>query len=362
VVEGIVSGGLRAHIVVRRSADLVVDVPLAVGPGETIALLGPNGAGKSTVVASLAGSLALDEGSISLGDMTFDDPAAGVFVAPEHRNVGVVLQDRVLFPHLTVLENVAFGLRSRAMRRTVARTAAEDWLGRLGVADLADRAPGTLSGGQAQLVALARALAAGPDLLVLDEPLAAMDVAARSGMRRILARHLATFSGPKIVVTHEPAEAFLLADVIHVVEHGRVTQVGTADDIRRRPKTTFVSDLVGINLVSGTAAAGDVAVTEDTVLHVADTGVSGPVLATIHPRSISLHGERPTGSPRNVWQAEILYIEPLGDRIRVQLGPPLPLTAEVTPAAVAALHLHVGGRAWVSIKATEIAVEPDDGG
>lgn len=353
--------GLAARIVVERESGFTVDVSLDVDAGETVAILGPNGSGKSTVVAALAGIVALNEGTISLRGRILDDAATSLFIPAEDRGIGVVFQDRVLFPHLSVLENVAFGLRSRSIRRSEAHSIARAWLDRLGVAELADRAPGSLSGGESQRVALARALAVDPDLLVLDEPMSALDVASRAGMRRTLAEHLAGFSGPRILVTHDPAEAFLLGDTIHVVEGGLVTQVGTADDIRRRPRTPFASDLAGINLLSGIASNGLVIVAGGAEIHVADRAASGPVLVTIHPRSIALHAARPEGSPRNVWEAEITYIEPLGDRIRVQLGPPVALTAEVTPAAVTALDLHVGGRAWVAIKATEVAVEADDG-
>ncbi len=190
------------------------DVNLAVRAGEIHAIVGENGAGKSTVVAAIAGLLPLDEGHITLDGRTLDDPGGNVLMPAEDRSIGVVFQDYVLFPHLTVVENVEFGLRSRKTPRREARERAIEWLERIGLDDLADRKPGDLSGGQAQRVALARALITGPELLLLDEPLAALDATTRVDLRRTLGDHLNQFSGPRMVITHDPTEAFLLADEI----------------------------------------------------------------------------------------------------------------------------------------------------
>jgi molybdate transport system ATP-binding protein len=228
----------------------------------------------------------------------------------------------------------------------------------MGIEEMADRKPGDISGGQAQRVALARALISEPELLLLDEPLAALDATTRVQLRRTLADHLEVFRGPRLLITHDPTEAFLLADEILVIEEGRITQAGSADDIRLRPRTGYVADLAGSNLLVGKAAHGEVQVGNHE-LHVADTHIAGTVLATIHPRAISLHLHEPEGSPRNTWQTNITRIEHYGDRVRVQTGSPLPLTAEITPGAVDALHLAAGDAVWLSIKATEIAVEAD---
>ncbi len=356
-MAGDVTAGLAAHVVVTRPGGFALDVALDVRPGRTAALLGPNGAGKSTVVAALAGLVALAGGRIVLDGRILDEPAAGTFIPAEERAIGVVFQEYLLFPHLSVLENVAFGGRARGVARREVRRRASEWLERLGVADLAARRPGDLSGGQAQRVALARALAAEPRLLLLDEPLAALDATARVETRRLLADHLADFGGARLLITHDPTEAFLLADEIHVIEGGAVTQVGSADDIRLRPRTRYAADLAGSNLFAGDAAAG-VVVTDGHRLHVGDTAIAGPVLATAHPRAIALHSRRPEGSPRNMWETAVARVEHYGDRVRVQTGGPLPLTAEITPGAETALGLRAGSPVWVSIKATEIGVEP----
>jgi molybdate transport system ATP-binding protein len=269
-----------------------------------------------------------------------------------------VFQDNVLFPHLSVTENVAFGPRSHKMGRQLAMERAALWIKRLALDDLSQERPGHLSGGQAQRVALARALAIEPDLLLLDEPLSALDVATRAQLRRVLADHLARFPGPRLLITHDPSEAFLLADEIHVIEGGRVTQVGSADDIRLRPRTPYIADLAGSNLLSGTARHGVVQIGASR-LQIADHSLEGPVLVTIHPRSIALHRGQPDGSARNTWETTVTLIELLGERARLRVSAPLALTIEVTPEAIGDLGLATGAPVWISIKATEIGVEAD---
>ena len=358
-MAGAVTGdGLVAGMRVRRPDGFVLDLAVSVAPGRTAVLLGPNGAGKSTAVAAIAGLVPLDGGRIQIGGRVVDDPASSVFVPPEDRSVGVVFQDYLLFPHLTVLENVAFGLRSRATPRVEARARAADWIERMGLAGLEEQRPHRLSGGQAQRVALARALVTEPDLLLLDEPLAALDVTTRVSLRRALEEHLTAFDGPRLLITHDPTEAFLLADEIHVVESGSLTQSGSPDDVRLRPRTPYAADLAGSNLFAGRAADGWVE-TGGHLLHVAERGLTGEVLVTISPTAISVHEESPGGSPRNSWETEVVRVEPLGDRVRLQTGPPLPLTVEVTSDASDALRLKPRTTVWVAIKATEIGVEPD---
>jgi molybdate transport system ATP-binding protein len=348
--------GLEARVVVRRPEGFVVDLDLSIPAGRTVALLGPNGAGKSTTVAALAGLLPMDEGCVALNGTVLDDPGAGRFVPPEARRVGVVFQDHLLFPHLTVLENVAFGLRSQGTPRGEAVARAKAWLERMGLPELASRRPGRISGGQAQRVALARALAPEPELLLLDEPLSALDVSRRAEIRGLLAEHLEAFPGPRLLITHEPLEAFRLADEIHVLEGGRVTQAGSAEDIRLRPRTAYAADLAGTNLLDGVAADGVVR-TGEMELSIADPGVRGPVRVSIPSHAVAVHRERPEGSPRNRWRTTVERVEGHGYRVRLLTGPPLPLMVEVTQGAASELALVRGAEVWLAVKATEIGVE-----
>jgi molybdate transport system ATP-binding protein len=355
------SEGLGAHLVVSPGNGFQLDIELEIPPGRTAALLGPNGAGKSTAVAALAGILPLEAGHIRLGGAVLDDPARDRFVPVERRRLGIVFQDYALFPHLSALDNVAFGLRGHGADRATARREAGRWLERLELGSLADRRPGDLSGGQAQRVALARALAVDPDLLLLDEPLAALDVTTRAQLRRVLAEHLAAHRGPRLLITHDPAEAFLLADTIYVIEGGRITQAGTADDIRRHPVTRYAADLAGINLMAGVATDGSLLLANGHQVAVADRSAHGATLATIHPRAIALYDAEPHGSPRNAWPTVVTALEQVGDRVRVQLGAPVPLTAEITPGAAAGLGLAPSVRVWIAIKASEIDLQPNPG-
>lgn len=326
---------------------------------QVVALLGPNAAGKTTLLRALAGLVPISHGSVTLDDLVLDDTAHHVHVPTENRPIGVVFQDYLLFPHLSALDNVAFGLRTRGRGRKAARAAALTWLGRMGLVDQADARPRALSGGQAQRVALARALATEPRLLLLDEPLAAMDAGARAELRRELGRHLAAFEGTCLVVTHDPIEAMTLADRLVVMDAGRVVQSGPPADVAARPRSPYVADLLGLNLYRGRARGTTVEIAGGMSLTVGDSAGSGrEVFAVLAPRAVSLHRRRPEGSPRNVWAGVAGPIELVGERVRVQVGGPLPIVAEITPAAVAELRLGDGGPVFVSVKATEIDVYP----
>ncbi len=349
-------GGLDAHLDLRRG-DLHLDLDLVARPGEVVALLGPNGAGKTTALHALAGLVPLDRGHVALAGEVLDDPAAGTFRLPEDRPVSIVFQDLLLFPHLRAVDDVAFGLRSRGVAADEARRRAQGWLDRLGVGDLADRRPRSLSGGQAQRVALARALATDPSLLLLDEPLAALDAGTRATVRRDLRRHLADFGGATVLVTHDPLDALALATQVVVVDGGRVTQAGPIAELTARPRSRYVAELVGRNLLTGQGSGHTITVDPPAgappslppaTLVVADT-VDGEVFALVHPHAVAVHRDEPEGSPRNRWAARIEGLDLLGDRVRIRLAGPLPLVAEVTADAVTALDLHEGREVWASV-------------
>jgi len=350
------STGLDAELVVKRGG-LQLDLSLAIAPETTVALLGPNGAGKTTGVEALAGLVALDDGHITLAGRDLDRPSTGVFVPAEDRLVGVVFQQHLLFDHLTVVDNIAFGLVSRGRPRREARRLAGEWIDRFDLASLASRRPPELSGGQSQRVALARALAPEPELLLLDEPLAAVDVGTRAALRRTLVSHLGGFTGPTLLITHDPVDALLLAEQVVVIEDGTVTQTGTPDEIRQRPATGYVAALAGTNLLTGTNLGGTLTLDDHAHrLQAADTRTAGPVLITIAPAAVALHPEEPHGSPRNTWLTTVTAVEPLGDTTRIVLAEPLPLLADITPAATDALALAPGSPIWATVKATEIVL------
>ena len=350
---------LTANVTVRRDSDFVLDVDLELQAGKTTALLGPNGSGKSTFVAAVAGLVPIDSGMISLGSRVLDDPSSGVFVAPELREAGVVFQKYLLFEHLDVLDNISFAASTRGVAKAEARSQAQAWVDSFELGGLETRRPSQLSGGQAQRVAVARALAAKPAMLLLDEPLAALDVETRGVLRRLLRRHLEQYEGPRLLITHDPVDAFLLADSVVIIENGRVTQQGPPEQIAQRPATPYAAALAGLNLLVGTNSGGVVALSDSELsLATSDTQTSGSVIVTIAPNAIALHATEPHGSPRNSWETSVATIENSGDIVRITLGGPLSLNVDITPGAAKSMELAPGHQVWASVKATEVFVNP----
>ncbi|MER7938768.1 MULTISPECIES: ABC transporter ATP-binding protein [unclassified Streptomyces] len=347
--------GLDAHLIVTRPA-FHLDITLTAAPGEVVALLGPNGAGKTTALRALAGLTPLTAGHLRLDGKELDR------TPPESRPVGVVFQDYLLFPHLTALDNVAFGPRCHGVPKAEARAQAAAWLDRMGLADHGGAKPRRLSGGQAQRVALARALATRPRLLLLDEPLAALDARTRLDVRSQLRRHLAEFEAVAVLVTHDPLDAMVLADRLIVIEHGSIVQQGAPADIARRPRTDYIAHLVGLNLYRGRAGteAGGRLVRLDTGTAVATTEhLTGDVFVAFPPSAVTLFRERPAGaSARNVWRCEVAGLEIHGDRIRADLTGELSLAADLTTVAAAELDLHPGTPVWATVKATQTHAYP----
>ncbi len=312
-----------------------VEVALTAARGEVLAVIGPNGAGKSSLLGAVAG-LEPAHGTVRL-----DGRDLGGLPVRE-RGVGVVFQQRLLFPHLSALDNVAFGPRSRGIPRAEARTAAREWLDRLGIADLADRRPAELSGGQAQRVAIARALAQRPDVLLLDEPFAGLDVSVAAALRIELTRHLSTYDGVTLLVTHDAIDALTLADRVLVIDAGEVAQLGTPAEVAARPRTEHVARLVGLNVIR-----------------------DGDAFRCFGPGAVTVSLARPEGSARNVWRGSVLSAAPHGDAVRLLVSGVPELIADVTPAATRELGLEPGREVWLSVKETAVetySVAPETAG
>ena len=339
--------------------NFTLDLRLQIGAGEVVALLGPNGAGKSTALRALAGLLRLTSGEITMAGRMVADSASGIHLAPHERPIGVVFQDYLLFPHLTVLDNVAFGPLARGLERSEARRRAAAWLARVGVAELASIKPRSVSGGQAQRVALARALAAEPRLLLLDEPLAALDAKTHLLVRAEVRRHLGDFPGATLLVTHDPIDAAVLADRLVVIEHGTVVQQGLPQEVARRPRTDYVARLVGLNLLAGRGQGHRVLLPSGGSVELAESAF-GDVYVAFRPAAVSLFVHRPDGSPRNLWAGRIATVEPHGEGVRVEVAeapdPRSSILAEITPSAVADLELVPGREVWAAVKASDIEV------
>jgi molybdate transport system ATP-binding protein len=340
---------LDAHLIVQRPA-FRLDIAVTAARGEVVALLGPNGAGKTTALRALAG-LQATGGHIRL------DGRDITALPAEKRSIGLVFQDYLLFPHLSALDNVAFGPRCRGVGKAQAARVAREWLDRVGLEGLHDRKPRALSGGQAQRVALARAMAVKPDLLLLDEPLAALDARTRAETRAALRHHLSYHDGATMLVTHDPLDALVLADRLVIVEDGAIVQEGPAFEITARPRTEYVARLAGLNLFRGRAQGHTVKISGEFSL-TADEAHEGEVFVAFPPSAVALHPDQPSGSARNTWAATVAGLQPHGDHVRVRLTGPVETAADITPAAAAALRLEPGTSVWAAVKATETRSYP----
>ena len=354
---------LVVDVTARRGA-FEVRAAFEAEAGRTVALLGPNGSGKSTLVSTIAGLLPPVEGTIALDDLVLDDAASRAHVPPERRPIGVVFQDLLLFPHLSATENVAFPLRARGVSKPEARQRVSGLLERLGLANRADARPGDLSGGEAQRVALARALVVEPSLLLLDEPLSALDVGARMRVRELIRDELASFPGVRVIVTHDPVEASVLAERLVLLEDGKVSQTGTPEEIRAAPRSRYAADLVGVNAFRGIlepleVGAGRLVTGDGDIVAPWPEGFTGgEVIGLLRPADVTLSLDLPDGSARNVVQGRVTSISVEGDRARVRIASGPPLVAEVTLASVERLGLRDGVVTWASFKAVEVEILP----
>jgi molybdate transport system ATP-binding protein len=348
--------------VAKRLGEFALEGDLSAPDRSVLVLVGESGAGKTTLLRMLAGLSHPDRGRIVLdGAVLFDHPS-GIATPAQDRPVGFVAQDYALFPHLTVFENVAFGLRAqRTAAASLGRRVAET-LERLDIADLARRLPRGLSGGQQQRVALARALVLEPKLLLLDEPLSALDLKTRRGIRSELRRLLAELHAVTLYVTHSPNEALAFGDQIAVLEAGRITQHGSREELLRRPRSSYVAAFLGVNLIRGRVRErhpGSLArvAASNGELQIPDPGHDGEVTVVIRPSEITLWVEPPTGSARNVFRGaveEIVPEPPAGERVRVSLATDPPLVAEISHESAESLGLRPGLPVYAAFKATGV--------
>jgi molybdate transport system ATP-binding protein len=319
--------------------DFALDVELEVGR-EVVALVGPSGAGKTTLLRAVAGLIEAG-GTVHAGGETWLGPR--VDVPPERRRVGLVFQEYALFPHLSVRANVEFG---RGARR-------DGLLERFGIDGLADAKPGELSGGERQRVAVARALATDPTVLLLDEPLSALDAQTKSSMRLELHQLLREANRPALVVTHDFEDAATLAARVGVLVRGRLLQIGTPAELVARPADGFVAQLTGANVLHGTARALDNGLTEvllasgDRIR--ATERAEGDVAVAVYPWDVTVARAAADDSAQNHVAGPVRTIAPLGNRVRIQIGP---LTAEVTAESAERLGLAPGDQAVATFKAT----------
>jgi molybdate transport system ATP-binding protein len=350
----------------KRLRDITLEVNLTFGTSVT-AVVGPSGAGKSTLLRMVAGLVHPDAGTITLRGRTLDDAEHGYHLPPAQRDVSMVFQEYALFPHLSVGGNVAYGLEARRIPRAQRRLRVTEMLDRLGIGSLAHERPDRLSGGQRQRVALARALVVGPTALLLDEPLAALDLQTRASVRRELYGFLRDLAIPSLLVTHDYADALVFRERIVVLVAGQVVQDGSHDDLLAHPRSQFVADFTGLNFYEGTLEAPEpdrvarVRLPGGLDLYAAADGLTpGPVSVSLQPWEITLSLAPPEGSARNVLAARVREVLPIGGRVRValQIGEDIPLVAEITPEALAALHCHEGQLLYASFKATALRVAP----
>ncbi len=331
--------------------DFSIEATFDAPAGTCTAIVGPNGAGKTTLVHALAGLIPVRQGRVVLAGQVVDDPAQGIRVPPDRRPIALHSQHNLLFPHLSVVDNVAFGIRCAGLATRPARRQAEAWLHKVGLADLAHLRPAQLSGGQAQRVGLARAAACQAQVLLLDESLASLDAKTRTDMRHLLA----DISATRVLITHDPVEARIMADQLLVMEQGRIVQAGAPEEVAADPQTPWIAGLLDINLLAGHATGTRVALDCGLALTTA-TPMTGPVLVTFSPAAITLSATQPHTSARNTWEAQVAHVQPEGGRVRVLLGAPAPCHAWVTSQAANELGLSAGSKCWAALKATELTV------
>ena len=358
---------LKAQIVVKLGT-FELDVDLAVERGEVVALLGPNGSGKSTLLAAIAGLLPPVSGSVTVGDRTLSDFPGGkssrrISVAPQHRGISLLGQDPLLFPHLSALENVAFGQRSQGEGRIAARRRAGEWLGAVGLSGFEDRRPAALSGGQQQRVAIARALAAEPAVLLLDEPMAALDVQTATLIRTLLRERIGAGQTTTVLVTHDVLDAIVLADRVAILQNGRIVDDGPKARVLGEPRNRFIAALAGVNLVSGTVVSDGVVATAHGRRFSGRMGdrrmpVGAAASVVFRPSAVRVTTGHRADETVNQWQATIDTLEPASGGIRFRTAQDPTVMVELSPFDVAEQGLESGSTVWLCVPKEEVLIYP----
>ena len=336
---------LDARVILNRDS-LTLDVELQLQHGEVIAVLGPNGAGKTSLLHALLGWLELESGWIMVNGEVIDSPDTDSYVPPQHRPFGMVFQDGLLFPHMSVEKNILFGAGKDFNLKPLAES--------LQANELLAKFPSELSAGERQRAAIARSLAARPKVLFLDEPFSALDIQGKRRGRSLLKEALAIGVSGCLMVTHDLVDAFTLADRVMIIEGGKLTQFDVPDRIRSRPGSEWIADLVGWNYYEGIGEGSVVTLPHGTTIFTAEDELDGPTSISINPASVSIFKSQPSGSPRNSWLCSIHNIEILGGRARVSLVGEIDICADITTAAANELRQSISSEVWVSVKATEV--------
>ena len=336
---------LDARVILNRDS-LTIDVELQLQHGEVIAVLGPNGAGKTSLLHALLGWLELESGWIMVDGEVIDSPDTDSYVPPQHRPFGMVFQDGLLFPHMSVEKNILFGAGKDFNLKPLAES--------LQASELLAKFPSELSAGERQRAAIARSLAARPKVLFLDEPFSALDIQGKRRGRSLLKEALAIEVSGCLMVTHDLVDAFTLADRVMIIEGGKLTQFDVPDRIRSRPGSEWIADLVGWNYYEGIGEGSVVTLPHGTTIFTAQDDLDGPTSISINPASVSIFKSQPSGSPRNSWLSSIQNIEILGGRARVSLVGEIDICADITTVAANELRQSISSEVWVSVKATEV--------
>ncbi len=344
----------------KRLREFSLEIQFDAMPGETLVIIGPSGCGKTTSLNIIAGLVEPDEGRIALGDRVLFDAAAATSMPTERRSIGYVFQDFALFPHMTIAENVAYGLRARRRPKREITAKVDEVLGLLGINHLKARRPGALSGGERQRVAVARAVACDAEILLLDEPLGSLDAQTRNHVRGELQRMLRLIGRIAIMVTHDYVDALTFGSRICVLDRGRVLQMGTREQLLLHPKSRFVAELTGVNFFEGAISTNsqdglaEIWVGDNRLYASCEERDMGGILLAFFPSEVTISRESPATSARNVFRSQVREVIHMGDKVRLSLNGSLPMCAEISAQALRDLAIKEGDEVYASLKATAI--------